>query len=330
MLPWPPMTGDGLLAVWGEGAVAVLGYGAQGRAHALNLRDSGAAVRVGLHAGARRAELARDDGFVPGDVREAVQSASMVALMVPDEVIPAVLAQVSDLLEPGVAVVLAHGYAYRYASGAWRGDLDALLVAPMGQGRAVRDAYVAGGGIPAFLAVHHDATGRARPRAEAYARALGAHRAGLHWGTVAQETEVDLFAEQAVLVGGVETLVREAFSVLVEAGYPEDVAYFSCLHELKLVVDLLHEGGLGGMARQISNTAEFGALRAREQYARAPVREAMERLLAEIRDGTFASAWSAEAAAGMPLLSAAREATASAPLERVGEALRVRLARNRV
>ncbi|MEB3203123.1 MAG: ketol-acid reductoisomerase [Candidatus Sericytochromatia bacterium] len=324
------MTGDGLPPVWDEGAVAVLGYGAQGRAHALNLKDSGAAVRIGLHAGARRAESARADGFVPGTVRGVIPGASMVALMVPDEVIPIVLAQVADLLEPGVAVVLAHGYSYRYAAAPWREDLDALLVAPMGQGRAVRDAFLAGGGVPAFLAVHHDATGKARVRAEAYARALGAHRAGLHWGTVAQETEVDLFAEQAVLVGGVETLVREAFSVLVEAGYPEDVAYFSCLHELKLVVDLMHEEGLGGMARQISNTAEFGALRARDQYARVPVREAMERLLAEIRDGTFATAWSAEAAAGLPRLAAAREATAAAPLERVGEALRARLARNRV
>lgn len=308
-------------------AVAVVGYGAQGRAHALNLRDSGAVVRIGLHPGARRHGEARADGFVPVASRDAVAEAAVVALMVPDEVMPDVLAEIREVLAPGAAIVLAHGYAYRYATSPWPVACDAVLVAPMGQGRAVREAYVAGGGIPAFLAVHRDATGLARDKAEAYARALGAHRAGLHWGTVAEETEVDLFAEQAVLVGGVETLVREAFSVLVAAGYPEEVAYFSCLHELKLVVDLLHEGGLAGMSRQISNTAEFGALWARGHYSRAPIREAMERMLADIREGTFASAWSAEAGAGLPRLSAERAATAAMPLERVGEALRARLAR---
>lgn len=312
---------------WTEGDVAVLGYGAQGRAHALNLRDSGAVVRVGLHAGARREVVAREDGFGPMSPREAAAGAALVALLVPDEVIPQVLAEITEALAPGTAVVLAHGYAYRYAAAPWRQDLDAVLVAPMGQGRAVRSSFLAGGGVPAFLAVHHDATGRARARAEAYARALGSHRAGLHWGTVAEETEVDLFAEQAVLVGGVEALVREAFGTLVEAGYPEDVAYFSCLHELKLVVDLLHEGGLGGMSRQISNTAEFGSLWARERYARLPVREAMRELLGSIRDGSFADAWSAEAGQGFPRLTAERAATAGLALEQVGTVLRDRLAR---
>lgn len=315
----------GMQAAWAGGDVAVLGYGAQGRAHALNLRDSGARVRIGLPIGSMRGAQAEADGFPVRTSPEAVEGASVVAFMVPDEVIPTVVAGVAPGLGHEALLVLAHGYAYRYAADVWPEDKDAVLVAPMGQGRAVRSMFEAGGGVPAFLAVHRDVTGMARARAAGYACALGAHRAGLYWGTVAEETEVDLFAEQAVLVGGVETLIREAFSVLVEAGYPAEVAYFSCLHELKLVVDLLHEGGLAGMSRQISNTAEFGSILARRHYAEWPIRRAMERMLADIRDGSFAVAWAHEAAAGLPELDAERRGTRELPIERVGRMLRSRL-----
>ncbi|MBM3274464.1 MAG: ketol-acid reductoisomerase, partial [Candidatus Sericytochromatia bacterium] len=238
--------------------VAVLGYGAQGHAHALNLRDSGADVVVGLRPGAARHGDAVAAGFEVQTSRSAVRAAEFVAMLVPDEAMAAVYAEIEPGLARRAALVFAHGFALHYGQLAPRSDLDALLVAPKGQGRTVRSAFETGRGVPAIVSAHRDATGKGRERALAYAGALGCGRAGVIEATVGQETEADLFSEQAVLCGGVTQLVRTGFEVLVEAGYPPEVAYFECLHELKLVVDLLHDGGLVGMHRGISNTAEFG------------------------------------------------------------------------
>ncbi|MBM3270240.1 MAG: ketol-acid reductoisomerase [Candidatus Sericytochromatia bacterium] len=305
--------------------VAVLGYGAQGHAHALNLRDSGASVVIGLPATAARRQAALDAGFEVREPALAVAGAEYAALLVPDETMREAHAAIAPALEPGAALVFAHGFALHYGQVVPRADCDALLVAPKGQGRTVRSAFVAGGGVPAIVSAFQDASGAGRERALAYAAGLGAGRAGIVEASVAEETEADLFSEQAVLCGGVTQLVRTGFEVLVEAGYSPEVAYFECLHELKLVVDLLHEGGLSGMHRGISNTAEYGDRTAGPRLQELPLRKAMREILAGVRSGSFARAWLAEAAAGAPTLAAEREAEEAHPIERVGRELRSRM-----
>ncbi len=309
--------------------VAVLGYGAQGHAHALNLRDSGADVVVGLRPGAAREASAREAGFEVRDPVEAVRGVDFVAMLVPDEAMAAVYSEIEPALDPATALVFAHGFALHYGQVRPRADLDALLVAPKGQGRTVRTAFVAGGGVPAIVDVHQDATGLGRSKALAYAAALGAGRAGVIEASVAEETEADLFSEQAVLCGGVTQLVRTGFEVLVEAGYSPEVAYFECLHELKLVVDLLHEGGLVGMHKGISNTAEFGDRSAGPLLQELPLRQAMREILTGVRTGEFARQWLAEAKEGARTLVTEREEEAKHPIEQVGSRLRERMSRVR-
>ncbi|MBU6428143.1 MAG: ketol-acid reductoisomerase [Cyanobacteria bacterium REEB65] len=302
--------------------VAVLGYGAQGHAHALNLRDSGADVVVGLYAGARRAAEAMAAGFEICEPALAAKGAAIVAMLVPDEAMAEVYAQIAPSLAPGAALVFAHGFALHYRVVVPRPDLDAVLVAPKGQGKTVRTAFVAGGGVPGVVSAFQDATGRALDVALAYAAAIGCGRAGVIEATAAQETEADLFTEQAILCGGVTQLVRTGFEVLLEAGFPPELAYFECLHELKLVVDLLHAGGLTGMHQGISNTAEYGDRVAGPIMQELPLRPAMREILAAVQSGRFAERWLAESAAGAPTLAAERRAEAEHPIEKVGAILR--------
>ena len=306
--------------------VTVVGWGAQGRPQALNLRDSGLDVTVGLRAGSSSFATVAAEGLRALPVDEAVQGADLVLVLIPDEVIPTVLSvEVLPALVPGAALVFAHGYAVHHQLVDLPGGIDVVLVAPLGQGDAVRSLYVSGGGVPALVAVHQDATGMAWSRALALAHRLGAGRAAILETTFAEETETDLFAEQAVLVGGMNSLVRAAFETLVEAGYPAEIAYFSCLHELKAVVDLVQREGLSGERARISNTAEFGAELAGPRIIGEPSRQAMRDLLSEIRTGDFARAWQAESAAGLPTLMDARAVEARHPIEQAGRPLRDRM-----
>jgi ketol-acid reductoisomerase len=306
--------------------VAVIGWGAQGRPQALNLRDSGLEVCVGLREGSPSVESVRSEGLEPRSVAGAVRGADLVFLLVPDEAIPSVLHdEVLPHLAPGAALVFAHGYAVHHGLLSLPQGVDVLLVAPLAQGDAVRSQFVAGAGVPALVAVHTDASGAGWARAMAIAHRLGAGQAAILETTFAEETETDLFAEQAVLVGGVNQLIRAAFETLVEAGYPAEIAYFSCLHELKAVIDLVQREGLAGERARISNTAEFGAEIAGPRIVGEPSRAAMREVLAEIRSGAFARAWHVEGTQGLPTLRAAREAEACHPLETVGRPLRDRM-----
>ncbi|HET6499928.1 MAG TPA: ketol-acid reductoisomerase [Amycolatopsis sp.] len=303
--------------------IAVLGYGSQGRAHALNLRDSGVDVRIGLRAGAPTAERAREDGMRVVEVGVAVGEAALIAMLVPDTAAPAVFRDwVAPHLVRGDAVLFAHGFNVQYSTVDIPDFVDVIMVAPKAPGHAVRTTFNDGHGVPCLTAVWQDATGRAGELANAYADAIGAGRAGILATTFAEETETDLFGEQAVLVGGITGLIRTAFDVLVDAGYQPESAYFECLHELKLVVDLIHEHGLAGMYRFISDTAEFGDYHTAGQPVWGQVRAHMAGLLSEIRDGRFARTWLAEDAAGRPAFLAARKAAADHAIERVGERLR--------
>lgn len=303
--------------------LAVIGYGAQGHAHALNLRDSGFDVRVGLYAGSSSWARAEAEGLRVMPASEAAEEADVIALMVPDERIAAVFEQaIAPYLAAGKALVFAHGFAVQYAQIRLPQDVDVVLAAPMGQGHAVRALFAQGGGMPCLVAVHQDATGQAMALAKAYAKGLGAARAGILETTFREETETDLFAEQAVLVGGVNALIKAAFETLIEGGYQPEVAYFSCLHELKAVIDVLQRVGLAGQRRLISNTAEYGADRAGVRLVDAHAREAMRALLAEIQDGRFARDWIEESTRGCPTLEAARAAEEAHPIEAVGRSLR--------
>lgn len=303
--------------------IAVLGYGAQGHAHALNLRDSGCDVRVGLYAGSKSIARAEQDGLPVCSVEQACDEADVIALLVPDERIPMLFEEaVAPRLKPGKVLVFAHGFSVQYGQIQPPSNVDVVLVAPMGQGNAVRRLYTEGGGMPCLVAVKQDASGRAWGMALAYAQAIGGARAGILETTFQEETETDLFAEQAVLVGGVNALVKASFETLVEAGYQPEVAYFCCLHELKAVVDVMQQVGLAGQRQLISNTAEYGADRAGPQIVDAHARHALKDLLAEIRSGNYARNWMLESEYGCPTLIAARAAEEAHPIEEVGRRLR--------
>jgi ketol-acid reductoisomerase len=303
--------------------LAVLGFGAQGRAHALNLRDSGADVVVGLRPGSASRASCAAAGLATATPEEAASTADLAVLLVPDEAQPRLYGDVlAQRLRPGAALVFAHGYNIHFGHIQPRADLDVILVAPLGIGDQVRATYERGAGVPALLAVHQDASGRARERGLAYAGMNGHGRAGVMTTTFAEETETDLFAEQAVLCGGVSHLITAAFDTLVEAGYPAELAYFGCLHELKLITDLIHARGIDGMRRSISSTAEFG------DYTRGPriigdaSRAAMREILDEIRNGRFDQELGAEMAAGGPRLAKGRAAAGEHAIETVGRRLR--------
>ena len=314
---------DADLAVLRERRVAVLGYGSQGHAHALNLRDSGVDVRVGLHAGSRSRGRAEEAGLAVMDTDEAAAEADVVVVLTPDTVQQAMWeAGVRDALSPGDALVFSHGFNIHFGLVEPGDDVDVFMVAPKGPGHLVRRLYVDGQGIPGLLAVHRDATGAALDLALGYGAGIGCARAGLLATTFAEETETDLFGEQAVLCGGASHLVQAGFQTLVEAGYQPEVAYFECLHELKLIVDLMYEGGITWMRHSVSDTAEYGDVTRGPRVIGADSRAAMERILAEVRDGTFAREWIAEHAAGGPNFERLRQEGRASQVEEVGEKLR--------
>jgi ketol-acid reductoisomerase len=303
--------------------VAVIGYGSQGHAHALNLKDSGVDVRVGLRDGSKSAGKAAADGLAVTSVAEACREADVIMVLAPDTSQAAIYeAEIAPHLGAGDTLMFAHGFNVRFGAVVPPAEVDVSMVAPKGPGHRVRETYAEGGGVPALLAVHQDASGKADALALSYACAIGAGRAGVLSTTFAEETETDLFGEQAVLCGGVSELVKAGFETLVDAGYQPEIAYFECLHELKLIVDLMYRGGLNYMRYSVSDTAEFGDYHAGRQVIDERARETMKRLLAEIQDGSFARRWIDENAAGRPEYKARQGAETEHPLERVGAKLR--------
>jgi ketol-acid reductoisomerase len=303
--------------------VAVIGYGSQGRAHALNLRDSGEDVRVGLYPGSKSIERVEADGLRAVPVPEAVSEATVVMVLTPDAGQGKLFREsIESHLQPRSMLMFAHGFAIHFAQIKPDAQLDVAMIAPKGPGHLVRSTYVQGQGIPALIAVHQDATGKAWPRALAYARALGAGRAGVLETTFKEETETDLFGEQAVLCGGVSSLVKTGFETLVEAGYQPELAYFEVLHELKLIVDLMYRGGLGFMRYSISDTAEYGDYVSGPRVIDNHVRENMRQILREIQDGSFAEKWLDENSNGREKFMAMRKKDSEHPVEKVGRDLR--------
>jgi ketol-acid reductoisomerase len=306
--------------------VAIIGYGSQGHAHALNLKDSGVRVRVGLPPDSASRARAAAAGLEVTGVAEAAGWADVVMVLAPDTVQPAVYEAIQPRLTAGRTLMFAHGFNIRFGTIVPPADIDVSMVAPKAPGHRVREVFVEGGGTPALMAVHRDATGRARATALSYAKALGATRAGVIETTFAEETETDLFGEQAVLCGGVSALIKAGFETLVEAGYQPEIAYFECLHELKLIVDLIYRGGLTFMRYSVSDTAEHGDYTGGPRIVSEQVRETMRRLLAEIRDGTYAQAWIDENRNGRTTFLAKREQERHHLIEEVGARLRSRMA----
>ena len=303
--------------------VAVVGYGSQGHAHALNLRDSGVSVVVGLYEGSPSADAAREQGLEVMTVAEAAQWADTVALLLPDTKQPAVYdVEVEPHLAEGDVLLFAHGFNIHYGEIRPPEHVDTVLVAPKSPGDMVRDEYRAGRGVPALIGVHHDASGKALDLALAYADGLGALKAGLIETTFQEETESDLFGEQAVLCGGTSALIKAAFTTLVEAGYQPEVAYFECLHELKLIVDLIQQGGLAYMRYSVSDTAEYGDLTRGPVVVDDHVRATMKKILADVQSGAFAREWVEENKNGRPNMNRLRKQEAEHPIEQVGKKLR--------
>jgi len=303
--------------------VAILGYGSQGRAHALNLKESGEDVTVGLYAGSRSRDRAEADGVKVADVAEAVAGATVVMVLTPDT---GQARLYRDAIEPslkdGAMLMFAHGFAIHFGQIKPKASIDVTMVAPKAPGHLVRSTYQDGQGTPALVATQQDATGRARERTLAYARALGAGRAGILETTFKEETETDLFGEQAVLCGGVSQLIKTGFETLVEAGYQPELAYFEVLHEMKLIVDLMYRGGLGFMRYSVSDTAEYGDYVSGPRIIDEHVRNEMRRVLHEIQDGTFAERWIDENETGRMRFLALREQNADHQIEKVGAELR--------
>jgi ketol-acid reductoisomerase len=303
--------------------VAVIGYGSQGHAHALNLKDSGVSVVVGLRPDSESAEKARADGLEVLDVPDAASRGDIVMILVPDEKHREVWdGQVRDGIAPGNMVMFGHGFSVNWNEVEPPPDVDVSMVAPKGPGHLVRRQYVEGRGVPGLVAVHQDATGDAKPLALAYAKGIGCTRAGVIETTFKDEAETDLFGEQAVLCGGVTELVRAGFETLVDAGYDPQLAYFECLHELKLIVDLMYEKGISGMRYSISNTAEYGDMTRGKRIIGEPTRAAMQEILGEIQSGEFAREWIAENRAGQENFKRMREEQAGHQVEQVGKELR--------
>ncbi len=303
--------------------VAVLGFGSQGHAHALNLKDSGVEVVVGLRPGSRRWAEAEGQGLRVRPVPEAVAGADVVMVLLPDEVQAEVYArEVEPHLKEGAALAFAHGFNIHFGQIRPRPDLDVWMVAPKGPGHLVRSEYAAGRGVPALVAIHQDQSGAALPTALAYAKGIGATRAGVIPTTFAEETETDLFGEQAVLCGGLTRLIAAGFETLVEAGYQPEIAYFETLHEVKLIVDLIYEAGFAGMRYSISNTAEYGDYTRGGAVVGPEVKARMKEVLGQIQRGEFAREWILENRAGQPVLMAERRRWQAHPIEEVGKRLR--------
>ena len=297
---------DADLSIIHKTRVAVIGYGSQGHAHANNLRDSGVGhVVIGLRAGSGSAPKAEAAGFEVREVPDAVADADLVMVLTPDELQQGIYAeQIEPNLKEGGAIAFAHGFNIHFELIEPRADLDAIMIAPKGPGHTVRSTYAAGGGVPSLIAIAQDATGQARDIALSYASAIGAGRAGIIATTFREETETDLFGEQAVLCGGAAALVQAGFETLVEAGYAPEMAYFECLHELKLIVDLFYEGGVANMWYSVSNTAEYGGLTRGPRIVTDETKAEMKRMLGEIQNGQFAREFVTENQAGAPGIKA--------------------------
>ncbi len=303
--------------------VAILGFGSQGHAHALNLKDSGVSVVVGLRPSSPRAEEARKRGLSVKPVPEAVAEADVVMVLLPDEVQAQVYREaIEPNLKEGASLAFAHGFNIHFGQIRPRPDLDVWMVAPKGPGHLVRSEFEAGRGVPALVAIHQDKSGAALPTALAYAKGIGATRAGVIPTTFAEETETDLFGEQAVLSGGLTRLIAAGFETLVEAGYQPEIAYFETLHEVKLIVDLIYEAGFSGMRYSISNTAEYGDYTRGDAVIGPEVKERMKEVLRQIQRGEFAREWILENRAGQPVLEAQRRRWQAHPIEEVGKRLR--------
>ena len=303
--------------------VSVLGFGSQGHAHALNLKDSGVDVAVGLRPGSRREATAANAGLKVITPAEAADWADLIMVLVPDQYQQSLYDEaIAPNLQTGDALFFAHGFNIHYGYVKPPENVDVAMVAPKGPGHLVRRQFQADSGVPALVAIHQDATGGAKDLALSYAHGIGATRAGVIETTFKAETETDLFGEQVILCGGVDELTRAAFETLTEAGYAPEMAYFEVLHELKLIVDLMFEGGLSWMRYSVSDTAEYGDVSRGPRIVTEQTRETMRQILSEIQSGEFAKEWMAEVAAGTPKLLAARRALAEHEIERVGQGLR--------
>jgi ketol-acid reductoisomerase len=314
---------DADLALIRDRKVAIIGYGSQGHAHALNLKDSGVSVKVGLPATSRSRAKAQAAGLTVGDVAEVTKWADVVMVLIPDTTQPRVYRdEIEPNLAPGHMLMFAHGFNIRFGTITVRPDVDVSMVAPKSPGHRVRELFVEGAGTPALIAIHQDATGHARELTLSYAKGIGVTRAGVLETTFAEETETDLFGEQAVLCGGVSELIKAGFQTLVDAGYQPEIAYFECLHEMKLIVDLIYQGGLNYMRYSISDTAEHGDYTGGPRIVTDATRQEMKRMLDEIRNGTYAKNWVAENENGRPWFNKKRSQEQTQLIEQVGARLR--------
>ncbi|WP_066382665.1 ketol-acid reductoisomerase [Anabaena sp. CA = ATCC 33047] len=303
--------------------IAIIGYGSQGHAHALNLKDSGLNVIVGLYPGSKSAEKAQAAGLTVKSVADAASAADFIMILLPDEVQKTVYKnEIEPNLKAGDVLAFAHGFNIHFGQVVPPANVDVVMVAPKGPGHLVRRTYEQGQGVPALFAVYQDASGQARDRAMAYAKGIGGTRAGILETTFREETETDLFGEQAVLCGGLSALIKAGFETLVEAGYQPELAYFECLHEVKLIVDLVVEGGLATMRDSISNTAEYGDYTRGPRVVNAQTKAEMKKILSEIQSGQFAREFVLENQAGKPGFTAMRRQEAEHPIEEVGKDLR--------
>jgi ketol-acid reductoisomerase len=314
---------DADLALIQKKKVAVIGYGSQGHAHSLNLRDSGVNVRVGLADGSKSRPRAEAAGLTVGTVADAAAWADVIMLLAPDAQQPRIYKEsLEPHLTPGKMLMFGHGFNIRFGTITPPPAVDVTMIAPKAPGHRVREVFTEGGGTPALLAIHQDPTGNAKPLALSYAKALGVTRAGVIETTFAEETETDLFGEQAVLCGGVSALVKAGFETLVKAGYQPEIAYFECLHELKLIVDLMYRGGLNYMRYSVSDTAEHGDYTGGPRLITEETLGEMKKMLSEIQSGAYARTWIAENEAGRPWFNEQRKREQEHPIEKVGAELR--------
>ena len=304
--------------------VAILGYGSQGHAHSLNLRDSGVDVVVGLRPGSPTVKKAQAEGLRVLSVPDATAAASVVMMTLPDETMAQIYeGEIRPNLKAGSYLALAHGFNFHFGCIAPAEGVNTFMVAPKGPGHLVRDAYAKGGGVPCLVAVDRDPSGNTLEVGLAYAKGIGGGRAGIIQTTIREETETDLFGEQAVLCGGLTALMQAGFETLIEAGYAPEMAYFECIHEVKLIVDLIYEGGIANMRYSVSNTARYGDLTRGPRVVTAETKAEMKRILADIQEGRFVRDWMLEVQAGKPSFNAIRRRDAEHPIEEVGARLRV-------
>ena len=314
---------DGDMSLLSGKTVAVLGYGSQGHAHALNLKESGVDVVVGLRKNSSSWSKAENAGLKVVETGEAAKLGRIIMVLVPDQ--DQVTVYDNDIkpnLTAGKSLVFAHGFNIHFNQIVAPKDIDVFMVAPKGPGHLVRRVFCEGGGVPCLIAVYQNASGKAKERSLAYARGIGGTRAGVIETTFEEETETDLFGEQAVLCGGVSELIKAGFETLVDAGYQPEIAYFECLHELKLIVDLFYEGGLAGMYSSVSDTAEYGGMTRGPKVIDEETKQRMKKILTDVQNGTFARDWILENKAGLPVLNASRKQHAQLQLEKVGRQLR--------